>query len=371
MSRRFSILLLASASLLFAVEPERDFSGKWILAQGARLSVPFDELLTIQQTETEIKCVSPAGSWTYALNGTERKVQIGGDTRNSLVKWEGAALLINTIVSGSHDYVVMDRWRLSRDHATLTITRQIVRGVKQEEGSMSYRRDRVDNPPPPPPTDPDPPSAPPALRPLRQADAPPAPPPPPAPSALIRRQDPLPSEILIPAGTHIPLSFRNTVDTRHAHEGDRIYLQTAFPVSRDGVIVIPKGSFVNGVITQVKQPGRSSKGELAIRFDLLQLPNGVQRDFRSRPAGGDEGKISSDTVGGADPRRVGQAAGNGAGIGVMTAAGHPGMGAGIGGAAAGIASVLFSQGAAANLPQGTTVDMVLDRDLRFRADELQ
>jgi hypothetical protein len=33
--------------------------------------------------------------------------------------------------------------------------------------------------------------------------------------------------------------------------------------------------------------------------------------------------------------------------------------------------VLLSRGADASLPQGTTVDMVLDRDLRFRGDELR
>lgn len=367
MSSRISFLLLASAVLLSAVDADHDFSGKWIIAQGARLSVPFEDTLTIEQTGTEIRCSSGAAHWSYALNGTERKAQFGGETRNSLVKWEGAALLINTIVSGPSDYVVMDRWRLSADHATLTVTRQIIRGVKQEEGFMKYRRDSFTATTPPPPATPE------ISRPA------PAPAPLPAVATgrptLARRPDPpAPNEIVIPAGTHIPLAFRNTVDTRHSHEGDNIYLETAFPVARDGQVVIPRGSFVNGVITQVKQAGRVGKGEISIRFDTLALPNGVKRDFRSHPAGGDEGQITTDgDRNGASARQTAQAAGTGATIGGVTgaAAGHGPMGLGIGGAAGGIASVLFSHAANGALPQGTTVDMVLDRDLHFSPGDLR
>jgi hypothetical protein len=382
---RFSLLLLASASLLLAIDADRDFSGKWIIAEGARLSVPFDDILAIEQTDTEIRCTAGSAQWTYALNGTERKVQIGGEMRNSVVKWEGAALLINTIVSGAHDYVVMDRWRLSRDHATLTVTRQIIRGVKQEEGSMTYRRDRPAAPRPSVITADDGP--PPELRPLRRTDPPPppapAPPPvstpPPSAPALARRETappaapPLPAEVIIPAGTHIPLRFRNTVDTRHAHEGDRIYLQTAFPVAQDGRIILPQGTFVTGAVTQVKQAGHMSKGELFIRFDTVTLPNGKARDLRSSLATDEKGRLDGEPGSGGNAGNVGSAAGTGARVGVMTgsAAGHAGMGAGIGASAAGIASVLLAKGADASLPQGTAVDMVLDHDLRLKAEELR
>jgi hypothetical protein len=379
MSPKVSLLLLASASLLFAIDADHDFSGKWILAQGARLSVPFEDTLAIEQSATEIQCTAGSGHWTYALNGTERKAQIGGETRNSVVKWEGAALLINTIVTGPKDYTVMDRWRLSRDHATLTITRQIIRGIHQEEGSMSYRRDVPSAPPPVITRDEEPPPPPePRPRPRLQPAPPPPPPvaaPQPEPAPLSRREEapPPPYEMVVPAGTHIPLTFRNTVDTRHSHEGDRIYLQTAFPVAQDGRVILPRGTFVTGAVTQVKPPGHLGKGELFIRFDTITLPNGKTRDLRSRLATDEQGKVEGQPDRGQDARKVGSAAGAGAGVGVMTgsAAGHPGMGAGIGGATAGIASVMVSRGADASLPQGTTVDMVLDRDLHFRSDELQ
>lgn len=365
MFRGFFLLALASAGLLHAISPERDFTGRWIITSGFRLSVPFEDLLAIEQNDTEIRVASGVARWTYALNGTERKVQVGGDTRNSVVKWEGAALLINTIVTGGHDYVVMDRWELSRDRANLTVTRQIVRGVKQEEGAMVYRRDKPAAPPPPVTTS----------EVERAPRAAPAPPPPPTLSLMRRETAPPPvaAEVVIRAGTHIPLAFRNNIDTKHSHEGDHVYLETAFPVAQDGRVVVPRGSLVTGVVTGIKQPGRLSKGELYIRFDLLTLPNGVKRDLTSRPASGDEGKIEGQPDSGSDARKVAGEAGRGASVGVMTggAAGHAGMGAGIGGAAGGLASVLFSRGAEASLPIGTTVEMVLDRDLRFQAGELR
>ena len=58
---------------------------------------------------------------------------------------------------------------------------------------------------------------------------------------------------------------------------------------------------------------------------------------------------------------------------VTTKTGHLGMGAGIGaaaGAVAGLAGVFGSRGPDVVIPQGTTMEMVLDRELRFTAAEL-
>jgi hypothetical protein len=91
------------------------------------------------------------------------------------------------------------------------------------------------------------------------------------------------SDLTVPAGTHIALALRNAVDTKHSKEGDRIYLETIYPVAAGGRIAIPRGSFVNGTVTISKPAGRvKGKGELFIRFDSLTLPSGATRDFRSR-----------------------------------------------------------------------------------------
>lgn len=68
-------------------------------------------------------------------------------------------------------------------------------------------------------------------------------------------------------------------------------------------------------------------------------------------------------------------AGAGASVGVIAGgiSWPAAKGAGIGGAAgaaAGLASVLLSRGPDAVLHRGATVEMILDRDLSFRAEEL-
>jgi len=124
------------------------------------------------------------------------------------------------------------------------------------------------------------------------------------------------------------------------------------------------------------------KAELYLRFDSLTLPNGVTRDFRSRldSAGGnevdrEEGKIVGDSDKGGDARTVGETATVGASVGSIAGsiAGHGGMGTGIGaigGAVAGLAVVLVTRGPDLILPKGTTLEMVLDRELRYDPREL-
>jgi hypothetical protein len=193
-------------------------------------------------------------------------------------------------------------------------------------------------------------------------------------------------EFVIDAGTKVPLSLINSISTKHSAEGDRIYLETVFPIMSNGRIVIPPGSYVAGTVTFVKRPGRvKGRGELFLRFDSLTLPNGVTRDFRARIGSMDgrsseefdrtEGKISSEGNKGDDARNVGEATAAGASIGVIAggASGHYGMGAGIGaaaGAAAGLMGVLLTRGPDAVLSKGSTIEMVLDRPLHFQDTEL-
>ena len=57
----------------------------------------------------------------------------------------------------------------------------------------------------------------------------------------------------VTTGTKIPLSMINSVSTKHTAEGDRIYLETVFPILVDGKIVIPPGSYVAGTVTELKR----------------------------------------------------------------------------------------------------------------------
>lgn len=191
---------------------------------------------------------------------------------------------------------------------------------------------------------------------------------------------------LVDTGTHVPLSLINSVSTKNAVVGDRIYLETVFPVLVDGRIVIPPGSYVAGTITEIKRPGRiKGRGEFHLRFESLTLPNGTTRDFRAHVTGLDgraseeldhkEGTIRSEGNKAGDARAVGETAAAGASIGALAGSinGTPGMGAAIGagaGAVAALAGVMFTRGPDAVLAKGTTIEMILDRQVRFAEDEL-
>jgi len=195
-----------------------------------------------------------------------------------------------------------------------------------------------------------------------------------------------PGDYVIAPGTRIPLGLINSISTKNAAEGDRVYLETVFPIMANGRIVIPPGSWVSGTVTEVKRPGRvKGRGELYLRFDCLTLPNGVTRDFRARVGGIDgrggeefdktEGKIQSEGNKAGDARAVAEATGAGASVGLIagSAGHHYAMGGGIGaavGATAGLMAVLLTRGPDAVLAKGSTIEMITDRPLQFQKSEL-
>ena len=367
------ILRLALIAPLPAADPARDFSGKWYLGARNRnsraLAAPPSPVIEVTQHDIAIRCSVPGenGSpvqWTWLLDGTETRTKAGSDSWSSMVKWEGAALLTSTIVTGAHEYTVMDRWELSHDRATLIITRQIAAHGAIAEGELVYVRES---------------------RPL-PAEAPPEPPPVPAP--IQRRPEPPSADTgyTVPAGSRVALVLRNNLDTKHAHEGDRVYLEVSVPVYAGGRLTIPRGSFVDAVVTESKPAkGLKGKGQLFIRFETLTLPNGVTRDFRSRLGSADsgrgqvdpkEGGVTGERDSSGDARTVAIGTGIGAGVGSMAgaAAGHPLGGVGIGaaaGAAIGLATILHDKRADVMLPKGSLLEMVLDRDLTFTREDLR
>jgi hypothetical protein len=195
-----------------------------------------------------------------------------------------------------------------------------------------------------------------------------------------------PKTYLVETGTHVPLSLINSVSTKNAVPGDRVYLETVFPILVDNRIVIPPGSYVMGTITEIRRPGKvKGRGEFHLRFDSLTLPNGTTRDFRAHVTGLDgraneeldhkEGTIRSEGNKAGDVRTIGETAATGASIGALAGSiNHaPGMGAAIGagaGAAAALAGVMFTRGPEAVLAKGTTIEMILDRPVQFEDSEL-
>lgn len=195
-----------------------------------------------------------------------------------------------------------------------------------------------------------------------------------------------PDSYVVNPGTRVLLSMINSISTKYAQDGDRVYLQTVYPVLDGHKVVIPPGSYVEGTVTRVKRPGKvKGRGEFYLRFDSLVLPNGVSRSFPARVDNLDgranealdkkEGTIRSEGDKAGDTRTVAETTAAGAGLGGLAgvSAGHAGMGTAIGagaGAVAGLAMVLLTRGPDAVLARGSTVEMVLDRQLRFQPTEV-
>jgi hypothetical protein len=359
--RWFAVTLI---TLLLTVQvstaqSNQDFSGVWNLNSARseiQPSIPADPTLKVEQNAASIT-IGPAS--TYPLDGRTEKWRAGDSDFSTTTKWEGAALLVNTIVSGPQNYTLMERWTRSRDGSTLTIRRTIVRLRNEIESTLVYNR-----------------AGSPTLS-TSNSDAP-------ASRALLPTPA-APAEFVVDQGTRILLRLTSSVNTKRSAPGDRVYLETAVPVFVDGRLLIPRGSYVTGTVTESKPAGRvKGKAALNLRFDTLTLPNGVTRDFRSRAASADargnldrsEGRIEGEGNKSGDAKTVGETTAAGAGIGTIAgaAAGHYGLGAGIGaaaGAAAGLAGVLSSRGPEVVLPPGTTMELVLDRDLRFTTEDLR
>jgi type IV secretion system protein VirB10 len=169
------------------------------------------------------------------------------------------------------------------------------------------------------------------------------------------------------------------VSTATAKAGDSVYFRTSFPITINNKVVIPVGSYLRGEVTDSKRPGRvKGKGELRIRLNTLVFPNGYTVDMNAEPHSTDAGQVKTDPEGkmtgpsgkGKDATTVATTTAAGAGIGAIAGgAKGAGIGAGIGGVA-GLAAVLLSRGPEAQLPRGSSMDLVLEHDLSLDADQI-
>lgn len=183
----------------------------------------------------------------------------------------------------------------------------------------------------------------------------------------------------IPQGAHVLLRMENSVSSRTAGEGDYVYLRTASPIAAAGQIVVPTGSYVQGVVAQVRRSGRvSGRARLAIRLETLTLASGKSFKFSphvhsvdpgetGRKVEGKEGAMEQPSEHGKDAESIAILAGSGAALGALVDRDWKGAGIGGGaGAAVGLARVLLTRGHEVDLRQGTTLDVVFDRAIALQ-----
>ena len=151
------------------------------------------------------------------------------------------------------------------------------------------------------------------------------------------------NELIIPAGTKVPLALKHAVSTKSAREGDAVYAETTFPVVQENRVLIPAGTYVQGRITHVQRAGRiKGRAEVLMHFTTLIYPSGytvlLPGAVENVPGAektsikGEEGTIRQDSQKGEKIGTVAQGAGSGAVIGGLSGGGK---GAAIGAAAEG------------------------------------
>ena len=204
-----------------------------------------------------------------------------------------------------------------------------------------------------------------------------APVPPPQPAEVASD----PKIYTVPAGTKVLLQLRSAINTKSAKPGDGVYLGSTFPVVVGNRVMIPAGVYVQGVVDRVERAGRvKGKAQLDMHFTSIIFPNGsvveVPGVVNNLPGATDqtvknngEGTVEQNPNKTRNAGKVAQVAiPTGGTIGAIGGipSGHP-LGGGIAGIGAGLAVVglatLFTRGADVNIPNGTQVEMVLQRPL--------
>jgi hypothetical protein len=191
----------------------------------------------------------------------------------------------------------------------------------------------------------------------------------------------------VPQGTKVLLSLKSGVNTKTAHAGDGVYLVSTFPVIVGSHVLIPAGVYVQGMVDRVERPGRvHGRAKLLMHFTSMIFPNGqvveIPGNVNNLPGSngpavkGSEGTIEQAGNKGRDLGNVAKGAEIGATGGVIggVASGSPGTGAAIGGlagAAGGLIYTLLTRGDEVIIPEGTTLEMVMQRPLVLESSQLE
>lgn len=170
-------------------------------------------------------------------------------------------------------------------------------------------------------------------------------------------------EVTIPAGTTLPILLDTPVASDVSREEQPVHAHLSRAVTIGGLTVLPRGTAVSGVVTDVVRSGKvSGRAHLAIRFDTLATSHTDER-YRietatvARTAPGtkkqDTVKILAPAAGGAV---IGRIAGGRKGAAI---------GGGIG-AGAGTAVVMSTRGQEVRLRKGTVLTLKLVEPLTVR-----
>jgi hypothetical protein len=187
--------------------------------------------------------------------------------------------------------------------------------------------------------------------------------------------------ISIPSGTRVPIVLKHAISTKGTREGDAVYAATTFPVVQDGRVLIPAATYVQGRISHIQRAGHlKGRAEVLMHFTTLIYPSGytvmLPGAVENAPAADktsvkdQEGTITQDSQAGQEAGTIATSAGTGALVGGLTNGAKGGLiGAGVGGAV-GTAVALLSRNNDVKLDIGTSIEMVIQRDVPLDASRV-
>ena len=177
----------------------------------------------------------------------------------------------------------------------------------------------------------------------------------------------------VESGERIRVRIEDKISSKSSQEGDKFYCKVTEPVySSRGVIVIPNGSTVVGIISSITKAKKGGNpGQIDVSFVELKLPNGLRKAINGSLTSLDTKNAKSDNEGTASAdkmknRKVIFIGGGGAGGALIGAIVGGGKGALIGGIIGGVGGLLgekFTKGKDAEVKAGTEFGVYLNQSV--------
>jgi hypothetical protein len=162
----------------------------------------------------------------------------------------------------------------------------------------------------------------------------------------------------IPAGQEFDVRLQTTLSSETAMPEQRFEATTAVDITQEGTVLVPAGSVVRGVVTDVKRPGRIDRaGSLTLSFDQITVRG------RSHPIRA----MATQIFESGGIREEAGTAGVGAGAGAILGGLIGGVKGAVLGAVIGAGgAIAATEGKDINLPAGTIVRLRMDSPVTIR-----
>ena len=157
---------------------------------------------------------------------------------------------------------------------------------------------------------------------------------------------------VVPVGQEFDVRLQTALSSETSTVEQRFEATTAVDLMQDGRVMVPAGSIVRGVVTDVKRPGRVDRvGSLSLSFDRITV-RGRDYPFRGMATQVFESRGIRDEVG---------TAGGGAGVGAV-------IGGLIGGVKGAVLGAVIGAGGAIAATEGKDIHLPAGTIMRVRAD---